>query len=126
MNIYNIALVGNAAVGKTSFVRALKDLHFEKRYIPTIGSEIHPIQISPETIVNLWDHSGQAKHKGPNRTNYINKADGIIVLYKHEKDSVVKKWGDQPNILYVSTDELSIKDDPKKCKDLVSNLVESL
>lgn len=126
MNIYNIALVGNTAVGKTSFVRALKDLHFENRYIPTIGSEVHSIHISPETIVNLWDHSGQAKYKGPNQTNYINKADGIIVLYKHEKDSVVKKWGDQPNILYVSTDELSIKDQPERCKAIVGSLVESL
>lgn len=59
--IYKVAIVGDAAVGKTNLVHALKEAGFERRYIATAGAEVHPIAVQTNDggmFVDLWDMSG--------------------------------------------------------------------
>jgi GTP-binding nuclear protein Ran len=57
-------LVGDGGVGKTTFVKRHKTGEFEKKYIATIGVEVHPMTFytnrGPLTF-NVWDTAGQEK-----------------------------------------------------------------
>jgi len=85
MNIvqYKVVLVGDGGVGKTTYVKKLRTAEFEKKYVATLGVEVHPITFKSTcgTIrFNIWDTAGQEKLGGM-REGYYMKADAIIAMY---------------------------------------------
>ena len=58
---FKIVLVGDGGVGKTTFVKRHLTGEFEKRYIATIGAEVHPLVFHTSRgpiMLNLWDTAG--------------------------------------------------------------------
>ena len=44
-----------------------KSGEFEKRYVPTLGAEVHPLDFVTQKgkiIFNVWDTAGQEKYAG--------------------------------------------------------------
>jgi hypothetical protein len=64
---FKLVLVGDGGVGKTTFVKRHKTGEFEKKYVPTLGAEVHPMDFTTDRgklIFNVWDTAGQEKYAG--------------------------------------------------------------
>ena len=94
---FDILILGDSGVGKTSLLLSYADNFFPESHIATIGidSRIKPITIKNIDInLQLWDTSGQERFRSLTASFY-RKADGIIFVYditsKKTFDSV-KDW----------------------------------
>lgn len=80
---YKLILVGDGGVGKTTFVKRHRTGEFEKKYVATLGVEVHPLkfytQYGPFTF-NCWDTAGQEKFGGLRDGYYINGQAAIIMF----------------------------------------------
>lgn len=76
MKMTNIGVIGDAGVGKTALVNALKGISFEKRYLSTVGCEIHQVS----ACMKLWDFAGQEKFMNLNEER-LKKLDVILLMY---------------------------------------------
>ena len=57
-----IVLIGDGGVGKTTFIKRHLTGEVEKKYIATMGAEVHPISFFTtrgEIKLNVWDTAGQ-------------------------------------------------------------------
>lgn len=64
---FKVVLVGDGGVGKTTFVKRHISGEFEKRYVATMGVEVHPIAFTTNfgtILMNVWDTAGQEKLGG--------------------------------------------------------------
>ena len=64
---FKLVLVGDGGVGKTTFVKRHLTGEFEKKYIATIGVEVHPLTFHTNAgliCFNVWDTAGQEKFGG--------------------------------------------------------------
>ncbi len=64
---FKLVLVGDGGVGKTTFVKRHKSGEFEKKYVPTLGAEVHPMDFVTDRgklVFNVWDTAGQEKYAG--------------------------------------------------------------
>ena len=64
---WKLVLVGDGGVGKTTFVKRHKTGEFEKKYVPTLGAEVNPIDFVTgrgKILFNVWDTAGQEKYAG--------------------------------------------------------------
>ena len=64
---FKLLLVGDGGVGKTTFVKRHLTGEFEKKYIATVGVEVHPLQFHTNRGAlqfNVWDTAGQEKFGG--------------------------------------------------------------
>ena len=80
---FKLLLVGDGGVGKTTFVKRHLTGEFEKRYVATIGVEIHSLNFSTnlgEIIFNVWDTAGQEKFGGLRDGYYIQGECAIIMF----------------------------------------------
>ncbi|KAJ9448575.1 GTP-binding nuclear protein spi1 [Diplonema papillatum] len=80
---FKLVLVGDGGTGKTTFVKRHQSGEFEKKYIPTIGVEVHPLKFPTSRGVicfNVWDTAGQEKYGGLRDGYYINGNCGIIMF----------------------------------------------
>jgi GTP-binding nuclear protein Ran len=89
---YKIILVGDGNVGKTTWIKKLLTSNFEKKYVATLGVEVHPIHVQTNiglVIFNMWDCAGQEKYGGL-RDGYYIHGDGAIIMYdstnEHSKE----------------------------------------
>jgi len=78
-----LILVGDGGVGKTTFVRRHLTGEFEKKYVATLGAEVHPLvfhtSMGPIKF-NVWDTAGQEKFAGLRDGYYIEAKCGIIMF----------------------------------------------
>jgi len=78
-----LILVGDGGVGKTTFVKRHKTGEFEKKYIATIGVEVHPMTFytnrGPLTF-NVWDTAGQEKYGGLRDGYYLQGQCAILMF----------------------------------------------
>jgi len=80
---FKLILVGDGATGKTTFVKRHKTGEFEKRYIATVGVDVHPLTFHTNRGVicfNVWDTAGQEKFGGLRDGYYIQGNCAIIMF----------------------------------------------
>lgn len=76
-------LVGDGGVGKTTLVKRHLTGEFEKKYIPTLGVEVHPLKFATNCgplSFNVWDTAGQEKFGGLRDGYYIQGQSAIIMF----------------------------------------------
>ena len=76
-------LVGDGGVGKTTFVKRHISGEFEKRYIATMGVEVHPLNFFTnfgQILMHVWDTAGQEKLGGLRDGYYIQGQAAIIMF----------------------------------------------
>ena len=64
---FKLVFVGDGGVGKTTFVKRHITGEFERRYIATVGVEVHPMVFYTNhgpIRFNVWDTAGQEKLSG--------------------------------------------------------------
>ena len=64
---FKLVFVGDGGVGKTTFVKRHITGEFERRYIATVGVEVHPMTFYTNhgpIRFNVWDTAGQEKLSG--------------------------------------------------------------
>lgn len=80
---FKLVLVGDGGVGKTTFVKRHISGEFERRYIATVGVEVHPMVFYTNhgpIRFNVWDTAGQEKLCGL-RDGYYIQANCAILMF---------------------------------------------
>mmetsp|Transcript_18642 Transcript_18642/g.44789 ORF Transcript_18642/g.44789 Transcript_18642/m.44789 type:complete len:236 (-) Transcript_18642:494-1201(-) len=80
---FKVVLVGDGGVGKTTWVKRHLTGEYEKKYIATIGVEVHPMRFYTNRgpiVFNVWDTAGQEKFGGL-RDGYYIQADCAIIMF---------------------------------------------
>jgi len=80
---FKLILVGDGAVGKTTFVKRHCTGEFEKKYVATLGVEVHPLRFHTSKgmiCFNVWDTAGQEKFGGLRDGYYIQGQCAIIMF----------------------------------------------
>ena len=70
--------------GKTTFVKRHLTGEFEKKYVATLGVEVHPLVFHTNRGAirfNVWDTAGQEKFGGLRDGYYIQVGDRIHALW---------------------------------------------
>lgn len=74
MPTFKCVLVGDGGTGKTTFVKRHLTGEFEKKYVATLGVEVHPLVFHTNRGAirfNVWDTAGQEKFGGLRDGYYI-------------------------------------------------------
>jgi len=80
---FKLVLVGDGGVGKTTFVKRHLTGEFEKKYVATLGVEVHPLGFTTNRgaiTFNVWDTAGQEKFGGLRDGYYIQGQCAIIMF----------------------------------------------
>ena len=80
---FKLILVGDGGTGKTTFVKRHLTGEFEKRYIATVGVDVHPLTFMTnrgKICFNCWDTAGQEKFGGLRDGYYIQGHCAIIMF----------------------------------------------
>lgn len=92
--VKKVCLVGNAHVGKTTYVKRLSDRGYELygKYEPTIGVEVSQVTIDG-TPISVWDLAGNDRLGGL-RDGYLIGADVVFVVAKDMDEfyETRKRW----------------------------------
>lgn len=112
MDSFKCILVGDATVGKSTFVKKNLTGGFESVYNPTLGVEVHPL-VFDTTMgpirFNIWDCAGNPNYGGL-RSGYYIQAQCAIIMFDltnphsyenvaHWHQDIVNMVGDIPTIL---------------------------
>jgi len=80
---FKLILVGDGGTGKTTFVKRHLTGEFEKKYVATLGVEVHPLKFHTNfglICFNTWDTAGQEKFGGLRDGYYIQGQAAIIMF----------------------------------------------
>jgi len=80
---FKLILCGDGGTGKTTFVKRHLTGEFEKKYIATLGVEVHPLTFYTnygKVLFNCWDTAGQEKFGGLRDGYYIQGQCAIIMF----------------------------------------------
>ena len=80
---FKVSLIGDGGVGKTALLKRSLIGEFVKKYVPTLGVEVHPLDFKTsagQIILNIWDCAGQEKFSGL-REGYWQNSDLFIIAY---------------------------------------------
>lgn len=127
---FKCVLVGDGGTGKTTFVKRHMTGEFEKKYVATLGVEVHPLVFHTNRgpiRFNVWDTAGQEKFGGLRDGYYIQGQCAIImfdvtsrVTYKNVPNwhrDLVRVCENIPIVL--CGNKVDIKDRKVKAKSIV-------
>ncbi|KAA8492678.1 GTP-binding nuclear protein Ran [Porphyridium purpureum] len=127
---FKLILVGDGGTGKTTFVKRHLTGEFEKKYVATLGVEVHPLRFHTNRgpiVFNCWDTAGQEKFGGLRDGYYIQGQAAIImfdvtsrVTYKNVPNwhrDLVRVCENIPIVL--CGNKVDIKDRKVKAKQIV-------
>jgi len=80
---FKLVLVGDGGVGKSTFVKRHLTGEFEKRYVPTLGVEVHNLRFITNygpIVFNVWDTAGQEKFGGLRDGYYIHSQCAVAMF----------------------------------------------
>lgn len=80
---FKLILVGDGGTGKTTFVKRHLTGEFEKRYIATVGVDVHPLTFHTnrgKICFNCWDTAG-AERFGGLRDGYYIQGNCAIIMF---------------------------------------------
>jgi len=80
---FKLIMVGDGGTGKTTFVKRHLTGEFEKKYVATLGVEVHPLIFTTNCgpiRFNVWDTAGQEKFGGLRDGYYIQGQAAIIMF----------------------------------------------
>lgn len=80
---FKCILVGDGGTGKTTFVKRHLTGEFEKKYVATLGVEVHPLVFDTtrgRIRFNVWDTAGQEKFGGLRDGYYIQGQCAILMF----------------------------------------------
>ncbi|XP_077054324.1 uncharacterized protein rab44 [Siphateles boraxobius] len=81
---FNVVMVGNSCVGKTSFIKRFHEGQFTQDYRSTIGVDtcIQTVELPDRTVkLQIWDTAGQERFHSIT-THVFHKADGLLLMYE--------------------------------------------
>ncbi|XP_051752351.1 uncharacterized protein rab44 isoform X5 [Ctenopharyngodon idella] len=81
---FNVVMVGNSCVGKTSFVRRFHEGQFTEDFRSTIGVDtcVQTVVLPERTVkLQIWDTAGQERFHSIT-TQVFHKADGLLLMYE--------------------------------------------
>ncbi|KAK9973546.1 hypothetical protein ABG768_024272 [Culter alburnus] len=81
---FNVVMVGNSCVGKTSFVRRFHEGQFTEDFRSTIGVDtcVQTVLLPERTVkLQIWDTAGQERFHSIT-TQVFHKADGLLLMYE--------------------------------------------
>merc|ERR1712086_675748 len=126
---FKCLLVGDGGVGKTTFVKRHRTGEFEKKYVATLGVEVHPLVFHTNRgpiKFNVWDTAGQEKFGGLRDGYYIQGNCAIIMFdvtsrmtYKNVQNwhrDIVRVCGNIPIVLVGN--KVDVKDRQVKAKNI--------
>ena len=115
METKKIVLVGDANVGKTSFVKKLEGLAIPENRIATLGVEVDPIRRIFENqtkCFNIWDCAGEERYSGLGDGYYVESDGAIIMAECNNSTSItnIESWrtklrrviGDKPIVVVLN------------------------
>lgn len=127
---FKCVLVGDGGTGKTTFVKRHMTGEFEKKYVATLGVEVHPLVFHTNRgpiRFNVWDTAGQEKFGGLRDGYYIQGQCAIVmfdvtsrVTYKNVPNwhrDLVRVCENIPIVL--CGNKVDIKDRKVKAKSIV-------
>jgi GTP-binding nuclear protein Ran len=91
---FKVCLVGDGGVGKTVFVKRFLTNKFERKYVATLGVEVHPVTFNTNygrITLNMWDTAGQEKFGGLGDGYYI-QGDGALVFHIPDMVGTCTRW----------------------------------
>jgi GTP-binding nuclear protein Ran len=91
---YTIQLLGEGGVGKTTWIGKLMTERFEKKYVGTVGLEVHPYHVATnygQILLTLYDYYGRQEYAGP--TKPTDKADATILMFDLSRKISYKNLG---------------------------------
>lgn len=80
--VSKVVFIGDGATGKTSVTtRLMTDKRFPTfKCVPTLGVEVHAIELPNTNVVNVWDCGGVEKYRGLGDGYYI-CADAAVIFH---------------------------------------------
>ncbi len=75
-----IVLLGDGGVGKTSFLKSIRQGTFPDRYCGTVGAEVHPHLLGGRDVT-IWDTAGRNELMGPQRETYLSDATICVIFF---------------------------------------------
>lgn len=80
---FKITMIGDGGTGKTTFLTRHLTGEFTRKYVATLGVDVHPLLFNTNyglIIFEMWDTAGQDKFGGL-RTGYYTESKGAIIFF---------------------------------------------
>lgn len=119
---YKICLIGDSAVGKTTYMKLLTEGYFEKKYVATIDKKIYSLKVK-DIVLNIWDCSGSRMLCGLNTDHYKN-TDAFIFMFTNSIIKTKPNWEDYLRNNYKNTPVIFVKNKEDILKSPIPDYIE--